>query len=81
METPRKNRKTDNDQAQSQTSGSSSTEDAVEPDGTPVLEEKDLEENNLTVDEAEDIEWDDQEELDEEAADLEEEDDDEDEDL
>ena len=78
METPKKNRTTDKDQEQSQTS-SMSSQDAVEPDGTPVLDEKDLEENNLTVEEAEDIEWDDQEELDDEAAaELEEDDDEED---
>ena len=35
------------------------SDDAVEDDGTPVLDEKDLEENDLDVDEAEDIQWDD----------------------
>ncbi len=33
------------------------TNEAIEDDGTPVLDEKDLEENNLSVEEAEDIEW------------------------
>jgi hypothetical protein len=32
-------------------------DDAVEEDGTPVLEEEDLEENDLDEDEVEDIEW------------------------
>ena len=34
------------------------TEDAVESDGTPVLDEEDLEENDLTEEEAEEIVWD-----------------------
>jgi hypothetical protein len=33
------------------------TGDAVEDDGSPVLDEEDLEENNLDEDEAEDIQW------------------------
>lgn len=37
--------------------GSGSTADAVEDDGTPVLDEEDLEENDLDEDEVEDIEW------------------------
>jgi hypothetical protein len=32
--------------------------DAVEDDGTPVLNEEDLKENNLTEEEAEQIVWD-----------------------
>ena len=32
--------------------------DAVEDDGTPVLDEEDLEENDLDEEEAEDLEWD-----------------------
>ncbi|MBE7171324.1 MAG: hypothetical protein INR73_12080 [Williamsia sp.] len=32
--------------------------DAVEDDGTPVLDEKDLEENGLSVEDAENIVWD-----------------------
>jgi len=35
----------------------STTNDAVEDDGTPVLDEEDLEENDLDEDEAEDLEW------------------------
>ena len=35
-----------------------SNSDAVEEDGTPVLDEEDLEENNIDEEEAEDIEWD-----------------------
>ena len=35
-----------------------SSDDAVEDDGTPVLDEADLEENDLTDEEAEQIEWD-----------------------
>lgn len=31
---------------------------AVEDDGSPVLDEQDLEENNLSEEEAENIEWD-----------------------
>ena len=33
--------------------------DAIEDDGSPVLEESDLAENNLRVEDAENIEWDD----------------------
>jgi hypothetical protein len=40
------------------TSSTSIKEDAVEDDGTPVLDEADLEENELTIEEAERIEWD-----------------------
>lgn len=38
------------------TSGTS--DDAIEDDGTPVLDQKDLEENNLSDEEAEQIVWD-----------------------
>lgn len=31
----------------------------TEEDGTPVLDEEDLEENNLSVEEADNVEWDD----------------------
>jgi hypothetical protein len=34
------------------------TMDAVEDDGTPVLDELDLEENNITEEESDDIRWD-----------------------
>jgi hypothetical protein len=37
---------------------SSSSNDAVEDDGTPVLDEQDLEENDLDVEEADQIVWD-----------------------
>jgi hypothetical protein len=36
---------------------STSSDEAVEDDGTPVLDEEDLEENDLSVEEAEQIEW------------------------
>jgi hypothetical protein len=39
-----------------------SSNDAVEEDGTPVLDEEDLKENNLTEEEADQIIWDDPEE-------------------
>jgi ribose 5-phosphate isomerase len=39
------------------TTTSSQENDAVEEDGTPVLDEEDLEENDLDIDEADDIEW------------------------
>lgn len=32
-------------------------DDAIEEDGTPVLDEEDLEENNLSEQDAENIEW------------------------
>jgi hypothetical protein len=35
----------------------SETNDAVEDDGTPVLDEEDLEETGLDEEEAEDVEW------------------------
>jgi hypothetical protein len=31
--------------------------EATEDDGTPVLDEEDLEENDLSIEDAEDIEW------------------------
>jgi hypothetical protein len=36
----------------------STSNDALEEDGTPVLDENDLEENELTVEEADQIVWD-----------------------
>lgn len=36
---------------------SDNTQDAVEEDGKPVLDEIDLEENDISEEEAEDIEW------------------------
>lgn len=35
----------------------SNSNDAVEDDGSPVLDEMDLEENDLTAEEADSIEW------------------------
>jgi hypothetical protein len=35
----------------------SATNDAVEDDGTPVLDEEDLEETGLDEEEVEDVEW------------------------
>jgi len=62
METQHKKHASDNDEMQSKNSGnqndSANSNDAVEEDGTPVLEEEDLEENNIDEDEADDIEWD-----------------------
>ena len=57
MYTPDKNRQMDDASEESTSSKSSTANDAVEEDGTPVLDEKDLEENGLTVEEAENIEW------------------------
>ncbi|MDB5193429.1 MAG: hypothetical protein JWQ96_2992 [Segetibacter sp.] len=39
------------------TQSKSESEEAVEEDGTPVLDEKDLEENGLSLEEADQIEW------------------------
>lgn len=36
---------------------SATSKDAIEDDGTPVLDETDLEDNDLSVEEAEDVEW------------------------
>ena len=78
METPKKYQQTDDENEQSQMTSMSSQADAVEDDGTPVLDEKDLEENNLTVEEAEDIVWEDPEGTDDDM-DLEDEEEDDDE--
>jgi len=53
-----KNQSTDDNEKAKNQQDSDNTEDAVEDDGTPVLEEEDLEENDIDEDEAEDIEWD-----------------------
>jgi hypothetical protein len=58
MNIPDKSTQTNKDQEQSQSIAEPSKTDAVEDDGTPVLDEADLEENNLTVEDAENIEWD-----------------------
>ncbi|HZG26610.1 MAG TPA: hypothetical protein VEZ17_18610 [Chitinophagaceae bacterium] len=47
----------DDEDELSDASSSSLPNDALEDDDTPVLDEEDLEENNLTVEEAENIEW------------------------
>lgn len=39
--------------------GSSQQNEAIEDDGTPVMDEEDLEENDLDEEEAEDVEWED----------------------
>jgi hypothetical protein len=80
METPKKYQQTDDENEQSQTASMSSKDDAVEDDGTPVLDEKDLEENNLTVEEAENIVWDDPEGTDDDDMDSDLEDEEEDDD-
>lgn len=46
----------DDENVKDQNTGNN-TNDAVEDDGTPVLDEEDLEENNINEEEAEDIEW------------------------
>ena len=62
METNKKNAaNAGNEQKNKNVTGSNSglgnADDAIEDDGTPVLDEEDLEENDLDVEEAEDIEW------------------------
>jgi len=64
METNKKNRaNADNEEKNKNVTGLNSgienTDDAIEDDGTPVLDEEDLHENDLDVEEAEDIEWED----------------------
>jgi hypothetical protein len=64
METNKKNRaNADNEEKNKNVTGLNSgienTDDAIEDDGTPVLDEEDLDENDLDVEEAEDIEWED----------------------
>ena len=54
---PTKNNAPKGDQ-KDQNDAANTNDDAVEEDGTPVLEEEDLEENNINEDEAEEIEWD-----------------------
>ena len=39
--------------------GSSQQDEAVEEDGTPVLDEEDLEQNDLDEDEADNVQWED----------------------
>ena len=59
MSTPQTSQQADDPKQQNQTSGMSSQDDALEEDGTPVLDEGELEENALADDEVEDIEWED----------------------
>jgi len=59
MNTPTKSQQPEDYKSQDQTEDISTETNDLEDDGTPVLDEADLEENNLTVDEAEDIEWED----------------------
>jgi len=61
METNDKNKTPQGEEKNKDITGNNDTlaqqNDAVEDDGTPVLDEEDLEENDLDIDEAEDIEW------------------------
>lgn len=68
METPKKTKTSTDGNKQTSSKPQAVADDSVELDGTPVLDERDLEENNLTDEEADNIEWDDQQDLDEEAA-------------
>ena len=47
-----------NDRQQDQTQKVATANDAMEDDGSPVLDEQDLVENDLTEEEADNIEWD-----------------------
>ena len=47
-----------NDRQQDQTQKVGAASDAMEDDGSPVLDEQDLVENDLTEEEADNIEWD-----------------------
>ncbi len=51
--------RSENDEENIKNAGSENTGSAVEDDGTPVLDEQDLEENNISLDDAENIDWDD----------------------
>lgn len=53
-----KNPRPADERQQDQFQNVSNANDAVEDDGSPVLDEQDLEENQLTVEEADNIEWD-----------------------
>ena len=61
MSTAKKKNKKDTTTPKSTTTKTPLSTDAVEEDGSPVLDEKDLEENHLTVEEADNIVWDNQE--------------------
>ncbi len=60
MSNVERNRQQIEDEQEKDTQNVSLSNDAVEEDGTPVLDEQDLEENNLTAEEADNIEWDDE---------------------
>jgi hypothetical protein len=53
-----KRRQADGENSLDQMQQVNTTMDAVEDDGTPVLDERDLEENNITEEESDDIRWD-----------------------
>jgi hypothetical protein len=53
-----KRRQADGENSLDQMQQVNTTIDAVEDDGTPVLDELDLEENNITEEESDDIRWD-----------------------
>ena len=57
MKLPGKENQFSDDRDQGQTQNVSSVNDATEEDGSPVLDEQDLEENDLTEEEADTIEW------------------------
>ena len=64
METNKKNStNTDQEERNKKVTGTNpglgNADEAIEDDGTPVLDEEDLEENDLDVEDAEDIEWED----------------------
>jgi hypothetical protein len=48
-----------NDNITGNNAGSSQQNEAIEDDGTPVMDEEDLEENDLDEEEADDVEWED----------------------
>jgi hypothetical protein len=58
MKTSEQQQRPGNQDEESQIQRTSSSADATEDDGTPVLDEIDVEENSLTPDEADNIEWD-----------------------
>jgi hypothetical protein len=53
-----KRRQADGENSLDQLQQVNTTMDAVEDDGTPILDERDLEENNITEGESDDIRWD-----------------------
>ena len=59
MNTPKKSQNANDSKQKGNTKNMSTENDALEDDGTPVLDEADLAENHITVEEAENIEWED----------------------